>query len=124
MKDRTSHLSEEQKKILFQEGTELPFSSVLNNEKRGGTYHCASCNTPIFKSIHKFNSGTGWPSFFSAIEGALDTKIDRKHGMIRTEYHCANCGAHQGHLFEDGPSPSGLRYCNNGLALRFIKEKA
>ncbi len=112
-------LTPEQKAILEQEGTEPPFSSPLNNEKREGTYVCAACGNPLFTSDCKFNSGTGWPSFYTAIEGNVDTKVDMKIGVPRTEYHCVKCGGHQGHVFDDGPMPTGLRYCNNGLALEF-----
>lgn len=115
-------LTPEQIHVLREEGTELPFSSALNDEKRNGVFVCASCGTQLFKSGTKFNSGTGWPSFNDAIAGAVETKTDYKIGMARTEYHCAKCGGHQGHVFEDGPAPTGLRYCNNGLALRFIAE--
>jgi peptide-methionine (R)-S-oxide reductase len=112
-------LSPEQYKVLRHEGTERAGTSPLNEEKRSGRYLCAGCGTPLFESDMKFESGTGWPSFFTAIPGALDTRTDRKLFMLRTEYHCARCGGHQGHVFEDGPDPTGLRYCNNGVALRF-----
>ncbi|HZR03146.1 MAG TPA: peptide-methionine (R)-S-oxide reductase MsrB [Burkholderiales bacterium] len=115
-------LSPEQYKVLRQEGTERAGSSPLNDEKRKGRYVCAACGTPLFNSDMKFDSGTGWPSFFTAIPRAVDTKLDRKLFMVRTEYHCATCGSHQGHVFEDGPEPTGLRYCNNGVALRFEPE--
>jgi len=113
------NLSEDQKKILFNEGTELPFSSHLLNEKRDGFYHCANCDAKLFSSSSKFDSGTGWPSFSDAIPGAFNTKIDYSFGMKRLEYHCANCGAHHGHLFNDGPGKNGKRFCNNGLCLIF-----
>tara|TARA_B100001750_G_C15037157_1_gene364764 strand:- start:53 stop:520 length:468 start_codon:yes stop_codon:yes gene_type:complete len=113
------NLSEDQKKILFNEGTELPFSSHLLNEKRDGFYHCANCDAKLFSSSSKFDSGTGWPSFSDAIPGAFNTKIDYSFGMKRIEYHCANCGAHHGHLFNDGPGKNGKRFCNNGLCLIF-----
>lgn len=113
-------LTPEQKHILEEEGTEAPFSSPLNNEKREGTYVCANCGNPLFSSECKYESGSGWPSFYTAIEENVDTKLDASHGMNRTEYHCAECGGHQGHVFDDGPMPTGLRYCNNGLALEFI----
>ncbi len=108
--------------ILFEEGTERAGTSELNQEKRKGTFVCAACNFPLFPSDKKFESGTGWPSFFDAIPDALGTKKDSKFFMARTEYHCARCGGHQGHVFDDGPKPTGLRYCNNGLALLFIPE--
>lgn len=113
-------LTPQQCHILHEEGTERPFSSPLNDEKREGVYVCAECESPLFVSTTKFNSGTGWPSFFQPIEGALATKKDYKMILPRTEYHCAKCGGHQGHVFKDGPEPTGLRYCNNGLALKFI----
>ncbi|GAA4030346.1 peptide-methionine (R)-S-oxide reductase MsrB [Actimicrobium antarcticum] len=106
--------------VLFEEGTERPGSSALNAEKRAGTFVCAACNNPLFKSTTKFDSGTGWPSFFDFIPTALDTKRDFKIILPRTEYHCARCGGHQGHKFDDGPKPTGLRYCNNGVALTFV----
>ncbi len=106
--------------VLFEENTERPGSSPLNEEKRKGTFLCAACNLPLFKSEFKFNSGTGWPSFFDAIPGAVEKKRDFKLILPRTEYHCARCGGHQGHLFDDGPKPTGLRYCNNGVALQFV----
>ena len=113
------NLTEVQKKIMFDEKTERPFSSPLNYEKREGFYHCANCDAKLFKSNSKFDSGTGWPSFTEALPGAFKTKVDYSFGMKRTEYHCANCGAHHGHVFDDGPGKSGKRYCNNGLCLIF-----
>ncbi len=113
-------LTPEQFNILRKEGTEPPYSSPLNQEKRTGTYVCAGCALPLFTSEMKFDSGTGWPSFFRAIEGQIETKIDFKLIYPRTEYHCIRCGGHQGHVFKDGPPPTGKRFCNNGLALNFI----
>ena len=112
-------LTESEFVVLRKEATERPFTSALNTEKRAGTYVCAGCALPLFTSEQKFDSGTGWPSFFDVIEGAVGTKSDRKLFMARTEYHCARCGGHQGHVFKDGPKPTGLRYCNNGVALKF-----
>ena len=113
-------LSEEEFKILRKEGTERPFTSPLNAEKREGVFHCKACGLPLFKSETKFDSGTGWPSFFKPIENHIETKTDYKLIIPRTEYHCARCESHQGHVFKDGPDPTGLRYCNNGIALKFV----
>ena len=113
-------LTPEQYRVLFEEATERPFSSALDKEKREGTYVCAACHLPLFESSAKFDSGTGWPSFFRPIEGHVATKRDFKLLIPRTEYHCARCGGHQGHVFEDGPPPTGQRWCNNGVALRFV----
>lgn len=107
-------------RVLFEEGTELPGSSALNHEKRDGTFVCAACFLPLFDSTTKYDSGTGWPSFWQPLSNALGTKVDYALLMRRTEYHCVRCGGHQGHVFDDGPPPSGKRYCNNGVALRFI----
>lgn len=115
-------LTEKQYEVLFKEGTERPFSHELNNEKRVGTFVCAACHLPLFKSETKYDSGSGWPSFYQPIEGNLETKTDFKLIMPRTEYHCARCGGHQGHVFNDGPAPTGQRYCNNGTSLIFVPE--
>jgi peptide-methionine (R)-S-oxide reductase len=106
--------------VLFQEATEHPGSSPLNKEKRSGTYVCAACHQPLFTSEKKYDSRTGWPSFFDAIPAAVETRLDRRMMIPRTEYHCSRCGGHQGHVFKDGPRPTGLRYCNNGIALLFV----
>ncbi len=106
--------------VLFEDGTERAGTSPLNREKREGTFVCAACNHPLFTSDKKYESGTGWPSFFDVIPGAVGTKKDFKLVWPRTEYHCARCGGHQGHVFNDGPKPTGLRYCNNGVALKFV----
>ena len=113
-------LSKEQFYILREEGTERPYTSPLDKEKRKGTFVCAGCDLPLFKSETKFDSGTGWPSFYAAIPGAVLTKVDYKLIAPRTEYHCRRCDGHQGHVFPDGPQPTGQRYCNNGVALKFI----
>jgi peptide-methionine (R)-S-oxide reductase len=105
--------------VLRKADTERAFTSPLNDEKRPGTFHCAGCDLPLFSSDAKFNSGTGWPSFADTLPGAVGTSIDKKLFYARTEYHCARCLGHQGHVFEDGPAPTGLRYCNNGVALTF-----
>ncbi len=118
-KDWDSNLTPEQNYILKQEGTEPPGSSPLNNEKREGTYHCAACGIKLFESNMKFDSGTGWPSFFKSLPNVFETKTDNLIGYPRTEYHCKNCKGHHGHLFDDGPKPTGKRYCNNGTCLVF-----
>jgi peptide-methionine (R)-S-oxide reductase len=110
--------------VLRHEGTERPFSSPLNDEHRAGVFVCAGCALPLFTSAMKFDSGTGWPSYFTTIPGAFASKTDNKMILPRTEYHCAKCGGHHGHVFDDGPEPTGLRYCNNGVALRFIPRQA
>jgi peptide-methionine (R)-S-oxide reductase len=109
--------------VLRREGTERAFTSPLLEEHRPGTFVCAGCGLPLFTSDKKFDSGTGWPSFFEAIPGHVKTKTDNKLFMPRTEYHCAQCGGHQGHVFNDGPQPTGLRYCNNGVSLAFKPEE-
>ncbi len=115
-----SRLSPAAYQVLRREGTERAGSSPLDREKRSGTFVCAGCELPLFKSEWKYDSGTGWPSFYTYIDGALGKKSDFKIGIPRTEYHCARCLGHQGHVFKDGPRPTGLRYCNNGVALKFV----
>ena len=115
-------LSKESYGVLFNEDTERAGSSPLNHEKRKGTFVCAACYQPLFGSDTKFESGTGWPSFWKPLPNAVGTRSDRKFFMERTEYHCSRCGGHQGHVFDDGPKPTGLRYCNNGLALNFVPD--
>lgn len=113
-------VSDDAWKVLFQEATERAGTSPLNQEKREGTFVCAACHLPLFTSEWKYESGTGWPSFFDVIKANIGTKKDNKLFYSRVEYHCKRCGGHQGHVFEDGPEPTGLRYCNNGLALKFV----
>ena len=113
-------LTAQQFAVLRQEATERAGSSPLNNEKRKGHYACAGCDLPLFTSEAKYESGTGWPSFYAPIAGRLGTKTDFKILYPRTEYHCARCEGHQGHVFDDGPKPTGKRYCNNGVALKFV----
>ena len=115
-------LTPEQRYVLREHGTEPPRSSPLDKEYRPGIYHCVGCGTPLFESSTKFNSGTGWPSFFAPLPGALATRADDSLGMTRTEVHCAKCEGHLGHVFPDGPRPTGLRYCINGVALRFAPQ--
>jgi peptide-methionine (R)-S-oxide reductase len=118
-----NELSEQAYYVLRQEGTEPPFSSPLNKEYSKGTFHCVACNTPLFKSEHKFDSGTGWPSFDRAIEGNVAYSTDKHLGYTRTEEHCATCGGHLGHVFNDGPkNTTGKRHCINGVALEFFPE--
>ena len=106
--------------ILRKEGTEAPGSSPLDHEQGAGNYHCVGCNLPLFASTTKYNSGTGWPSFYQPLPGAVGTRTDYRLIFPRTEYHCARCEGHQGHVFGDGPPPTGKRYCNNGVALAFV----
>lgn len=114
-------LDPERYAVLFEEATERAFSSPLYEEKRSGTYVCAACHQPLFDAAMKYESGTGWPSFWKPFDGAIATKTDHHLIMPRIEYHCSRCGGHLGHVFEDGPPPTGLRFCNNGLALRFVE---
>lgn len=115
-----SRLTDQEYDVLRKEGTERSGSSILNREKRQGKFVCAGCDLELFMSDAKYESGTGWPSFFRPVDGHIETKTDFKLILPRTEYHCARCGGHQGHVFKDGPEPTGLRYCNNGVALKFI----
>lgn len=112
-------LTPEQFHVLRQHGTERPGTSPLNAEKRPGTFRCAGCGQPLFDAATKYESCSGWPSFFAPIEGAVGTSEDRSHFMVRTEVHCSRCGGHLGHVFPDGPKPTGLRFCTNGVALAF-----
>jgi peptide-methionine (R)-S-oxide reductase len=115
-------LTPEQYRVMRSHGTEPPGSCALLHEKRPGTFSCAGCGQPLFQSKLKFESGTGWPSFNAPVEGAVETSVDRGYGTVRTEVHCANCGSHLGHVFEDGPPPTGLRYCINGIAMNFVPD--
>lgn len=112
-------LSPEQYQVMRRHGTEAPGSCALLHEKRAGTFSCAGCDRPLFESTLKFESGTGWPSFTVPVKGSVEESVDKTHGMTRTEVHCANCGSHLGHVFPDGPPPTGLRYCINGVAMNF-----
>ena len=116
-------LTVEQKNILLKEDTEPAGSSPLNYEKREGDYYCAGCDNKLFESKKKYDSGSGWPSFFESLPGVFETKIDTLIGPERIEYHCKKCGGHHGHIFDDGPKPTGKRYCNNGLCLVFKEKK-
>tara|TARA_B100000941_G_scaffold186777_1_gene134412 strand:- start:70 stop:438 length:369 start_codon:yes stop_codon:yes gene_type:complete len=120
---KNNDLSSQQLNVLFNEATEPPGSSELNNEKREGSYHCVNCDTELFKSNTKYESGSGWPSFYEALPNVFETKTDYHIGYARTEYHCKNCGGHHGHIFDDGPDPTGKRFCNNGICLIFKEKK-
>lgn len=119
-----TRLTPQQYAVLRQKGTERPGTSPLNNEKRPGIYACAGCALPLFSSRTKFDSGTGWPSFWQPLDQAVGTHQDHSYGMVRTEVHCRRCGGHLGHVFDDGPPPTGLRYCMNGLSLTFLPQPA
>ena len=108
--------------VLRHEGTEYAGSSPLNDEHRTGTFECAGCGTALFRSDMKYESGSGWPSFFTSLPGVFETSTDHKLMMPRTEYHCTRCGGHHGHIFKDGPAPTGLRFCNNGVSLKFVPD--
>lgn len=117
-------LGDEAFAVLRQEATERPFTSPLNDEHRAGTFSCAGCDLPNFDSVTKFDSGTGWPSFYQPLANAVGETTDNTLGMTRTEVHCSRCGGHLGHVFNDGPQPTGLRYCMNGLSLKFTPKAA
>ncbi len=114
-------LSEEEFQVLRKKGTEQPFTGKYNLHFENGTYNCGACNTPLFKSNQKFESSCGWPSFDNVIKGSVEYNLDKSHGMLRTEVVCNNCGGHLGHLFNDGPTETGQRYCINSVSLQFIK---
>ena len=116
------NLTEEQQSVLFEEGTELAGTSELNHEKREGSFHCANCSEKLFDSNTKYESGSGWPSFYESLPDVFETKTDHLLGYPRTEYHCKKCGGHHGHIFDDGSQPTGKRYCNNGICLIFKKK--
>ena len=120
---KNNNLTNEQKNILFNEATEPPGTSELNNEKREGSYHCVNCDEKLFNSSTKYESGSGWPSFYESNQDVFETKTDYILGYGRTEYHCKKCGGHHGHIFDDGPKPTGKRYCNNGVCLVFKPTK-
>ena len=116
-------LTPEQYYVMREHGTERPGSCALLHEKRAGTFTCAGCGQPLFVAERKFESGTGWPSFFAPLDGAIESSVDRSHFMVRTEVHCGRCGSHLGHVFPDGPPPTGERYCINGVALNFAADQ-